>query len=80
LLTLGATKLLSDSIFLQLHQCSSVLHGKNDFTERSKFLLDIENNFVGILKINNTAETVNILGTNLSVLYNYFNSSTKLLF
>jgi len=43
--------------------------------------LDHQNNFVEILKImNNAAKNVDILATNLSVLRNYFDSSTKLLF
>jgi len=43
-------------------------------------LLDYQNNFVGILKImSNAAKTFDILATSLSVLHNYFNSSTKLL-
>jgi len=66
------------------------IHGKNDFTERSNILLNIDpkttllnhqNNSVGILKImNNDAKNFDILATNLSVLYNYFDSSKKLLF
>jgi len=44
-------------------------------------LLDHQNNFVGILKItNNAAKNFDILTINLSVLHNYFDSSTKLLF
>jgi len=56
-------------------------HGKNDFAERSKILLDIgqkitssdrQNNFVEILKImSNAAKNFDILAT-LSVLYNSF--------
>jgi len=43
--------------------------------------LDHQNNCVGILKImSNAAKNFDILTTNLSVLHNYFNSSTKLLF
>jgi len=43
--------------------------------------LDHQNNFVGILKImSNAAKNFAILTIDLSVLYNYFNSSTKLLF
>jgi len=65
-----------------------ILHGKNDFVERSKILLDIDlkiilldyqNNFVGTLKtISNAATNFDILATGLSVLRNYFDSSTKL--
>jgi len=44
-------------------------------------LLDHQNNFVEILKImNDTAKNFDILTTSLSVLHNYFDSSTKLLF
>jgi len=40
-----------------------------------------KNNFVGTLKImNNVAKNFDILATDLSVLHNYFDSSTKLLF
>jgi len=40
-----------------------------------------ENNFVGTLKmINNVAKSFDILANSSSVLYNYFDSSTKLLF
>jgi len=43
--------------------------------------LDYQNNFVGILKIiSNAAAKSDILATSLSILYNYFNNSTKLLF
>jgi len=66
------------------------LRGKNSFVERSKILLDIDlkiilldyqNNFVGILKImSNAVKNFDILTTSLSVLRNYFDSSTKLLF
>jgi len=65
-------------------------YGKNDFAEKSKILLDTDlkiillnhqNNFVGILKIiSNTTKNFDILTTSLSVLYNYFNNSTKLIF
>jgi len=61
------------------------LHGKNDFTERFKILLDLkiilldhQNNFVGILKLMSNAAK-KILAISLSVLHNYFDS-TKLLF
>jgi len=57
-----------------------IKHEKNDFTEESKILLDInqkiillgrQNNFVGILKImSNTTKNFDIL-TSLSVLHNY---------
>jgi len=66
------------------------MHGKNDFTKGFKILqnidlkiilLDNQNNFVSILKImSNVANNFYILTTNLSVLHNYFDSSTKLLF
>jgi len=40
--------------------------------------LDHQNNFVGILKImSNTAKNFDILAINLSVLHNYFDSSTN---
>jgi len=40
-----------------------------------------QNNFVGTLKIiSNTAKNFDILAVGLSVLHNYFDSSTKLLF
>jgi len=68
----------------------SKLHGKNDFAERSKILLDTDlkiilldhqNNFVGTLKImSNSVKNFDILATSLSVLHNYFDNSTKLLF
>jgi len=49
------------------------------WTELKIILLDHQNNFVGILKItSDTAKNFDILAT--SVLYNYFDSSTKLLF
>jgi len=44
-------------------------------------LLDHQNNFVEILKtMKNAAKSFDILAISLSVLYNYFVSSTKLLF
>jgi len=44
-------------------------------------LLDHQNNFVGTLRImSNAVKNFDILATDLSVLYNYFDSSTKLLF
>jgi len=64
-------------------------HEKNDFAEKSKILLDIDlkiildhqNNFVGILKIiSNATKNLDVLAASLSVLHNYFNSSTKLFF
>jgi len=56
------------------------MYKKNDFAEGSK-ILDTENNFVRTLKIiNNVAKNFDILATSFSVLYNYFDSSTKLLF
>jgi len=67
---------------------SSFLHGKNNFVEGSKILLDLkiillghENNFVGTLKIiSNAAKNFDILATSFSILHNYFDSSTKLFF
>jgi len=69
---------------------SKYMHGKNDFAEESKILLatdlkiillDYQNNFVGTLKImSNAAKNFGILTISLSVLHNYFDSSTKLLF
>jgi len=65
------------------------VHEKNDFAEGFKILLDTDlkiilldqNNFVGILKtMSNAAKNFDILATNLSVLHNYFDSLTKLLF
>jgi len=66
------------------------MHRKNDFTKGFKILqnidmkiilLDNQNNFVGTLKImSNVANNFDILATNLSVLHNYFDSATKLLF
>jgi len=57
-------------------------YGKNDFAKESKILLNrSENNFIRILKImSNAAKNFDILATSLSVLHNYFDSSTKLLF
>jgi len=65
------------------------IHGKNDFAEGFKILLDTDlkiillnhqNNFVEILKImNNAAKSFDSLAISLSVLHNYFNNSTKLL-
>jgi len=65
----------------------TVVHGKNDFAEGSKILLDTDlkiildhrNNFVGILKISNTAKNFASLA-NLSVLHHYFDKSTKFIF
>jgi len=68
----------------------SIVHEKKDFSEKSKIslntdlkiiLLDNQNNFVGTLKImSSAAKNVDILTTNLNVLHNYFDSTTKLLF
>jgi len=68
----------------------SMSHRKNDFAEGSKILLntdlkiislDHQNNFIGILKIiSNAAKNFDILATSSSILYNYFDRSTKLLF
>jgi len=65
------------------------VHGKNDFAEGSKILLDTDlkiilnhqDNFVEILKImSNAAKNSDILTTGLSVLHNYFDILTKLIF
>jgi len=61
----------------------NLLH-ENDFAERSKVFCIAgyrsENNFVRILKLmNNAAKSFDILAIGLSVPYNYFDSSTKLL-
>jgi len=61
----------------------TVGHGKNDFAEGPKILLDTDlkiildhqNNFVGILKISNTVKNFASLATNLSVLHHYFDKS-----
>jgi len=57
---------------------------RNDFTEGCKILLyRSKNNFVEILKImSNAAKDFDILSysTDLSVLHNYFDISTKLFF
>jgi len=60
------------------------LHGKNDFAEGSKILLDTDlkiilldhqNNFVEALKgMSNAAKNFDILATGLSVLQNYSDS------
>jgi len=43
--------------------------------------LNHQNNFIDILKItSNAAKNFDILATILSILHNYFNNSTKLLF
>jgi len=64
------------------------LHKKNDFegskilfnTNLKIILLDCQNNFVETLKImSNAAKNFDVLATSLSVVHNYFNSSTKLL-
>jgi len=69
------------------------VHGKNDFAEEFKIyfqmlntdlkiiLLDHQNNFVGTSKtMSDAAKNCDILATSLSVLHNYFDSSTKLFF
>jgi len=63
---------------------------RKDFAEGSKTLLDTDlkiillshqNNFVETLKImSNVAKNFDILATSLSILHNYFDSSTKLIF
>jgi len=46
-------------------------------TDLEIILLGHQNNFVGILKImSNAAKDFDILATNLSILHNYFDSST----
>jgi len=60
-----------------------IIYGKNDFADKSKILLDTrsKHNFVGNLKImSSTAKNLDILATSLSVLHNYFDNLTKLLF
>jgi len=60
---------------------SRFIHGKNDFAEGFKILPHTENNFVGTLKtMSNVGKNFDILATSLSVLHNYFDSSTRLLF
>jgi len=74
-----------------LNQCV-LLHKKNDFAEESKVLLDLypadlktilldqQNDFVRTLKItSNAVKNFDIFTISLSV-YNYFDSSTKLIF
>jgi len=54
---------------------------KSENNCESENLLNHQNNLVGTSKImSNAAKNFDILTTNLSVLHNYFNSSTKLLF
>jgi len=62
---------------------------KNDFAEEFKILLDTglkiilldhQNDFVGTLKTMSNAKNLDIPATSLSVLHNYFDNSTKLLF
>jgi len=76
----------------KLENCKllKIIYRKNDFAKGSKILLDTnlkiillghQNNFVGILKImSNAAKNFDILAISLSVLHNYFDSSTKLFF
>jgi len=80
---------LNENGLLRLKVCCShigrslMLHGKNDFAERSKILLDtdLKINFVGTLKIiTNVAQNFDIVAIGLNLLHNYFRSSTKLLF
>jgi len=56
-----------------------ILHGKNDFAEESKILLDTDLKIiVRILKtMSNAAKNFDILATGLSVLRNYFDNSTN---
>jgi len=49
-------------------------------TDLKIILLDHQNDFVGTLKTMSNAKNVDILAISLSVLHNYFDSSTKLLF
>jgi len=67
--------------FVYLSFCIRVdsLHGKNYFADKSKILLNkSENKFVGTLKImSNAAKNFDILTTDLNVLHNYVDSSTK---
>jgi len=50
-------------------------------TDLKIILLDHQDNFVEALKImSSAAKNFNILATGLSVLHNYFDTSTKLLF
>jgi len=50
-------------------------------TDQKIILLHHQNNFVGTLKVMSEAtKKFDILATNLSVLHNYFDRSTKLLF
>jgi len=63
------------------------VHGKNDFAEGSKILLNTDlkiilldqNNCVGTLKVYNVAKNFDILATSLSILRNYFDNSTNFL-
>jgi len=56
-------------------------HGRNDFAEGSKILLDLKIILLEIKIMSKIiAKNVDILATNSSVLHNYFGSSTKLLF
>jgi len=64
------------------------VHEKNDFAEGSKILLDTDLKIILLAHQNNFVEKVmssvvknfDILATGSSVLYNYFDSSAKLLF
>jgi len=50
-------------------------------TDLKIILLDYQNNFVKILKVmSNVAQNFDIPAANFSVLHNYFDSATKLLF
>jgi len=68
-----------------LHQMVHV-HGKNDFAEGSKILLNTDLKIILLdhywnLKINEQCyQNFDILAISLSVLHNYFDNSTKLLF
>jgi len=80
--------IIIDSVF-RLSFLQMFLHGKNDFAERSKILLDTDlkiilldhqNNFVGTLKIMNNAAKFDTLAISLSDIHNYFDRSINLPF
>jgi len=49
-------------------------------TDLKIILLEHQNNFVGTSKMSDAANNFDILANSLSVLHNYFDSSTKLFF
>jgi len=62
---------------------NKIIYGKNNFADGSKILLDTDLKTIlcGALKtMSNAAKNFDSLATNLSVLHNYLDSSTKLLF